>query len=371
MLVREIKEKLIELGVEPSTFARLRKNELMELLEKTLAEQEEEEEEEAKEEKEDVKEEEKEEVKEAKEDVKEEEKEVKEEAKEEEKEEVKEDVKEEEKEEVNKAKEDVKEAKEQKEEVKAETIIYPFAKRQEQKKMNVPKGEPFQFDIAHLTALDPNQYTEAEAQDENLLLQMATASISQMFSQLKTLEREDENRYKLPKDVISLPRSHPIPTEKPMTRWEAFKKEKGIKTEKKEKIVLDKATGEWGLRYGYKRANAPTKDWLIEVPNGYTGDPFAVRENKKKDALKEQKKRERRNKNRYERAKINVTNVTANGGYDKDRIKAALKVSEYPGSSASMNQFNKINNKPAIFEEGSKLPKIFVRNKGKQKKGNK
>ena len=25
-----------------------------------------------------------------------------------------------------------------------------------------------------------------------------------------------------------------------MTRWEAFKKEKGIKTEKKEKIVLDK-----------------------------------------------------------------------------------------------------------------------------------
>ncbi|KAH0785354.1 RRS1-domain-containing protein [Histomonas meleagridis] len=366
MLVKELKEKLTELGVEPSTFAKLKKAQLVKLLEEKLAE----------------------------ETAEESEEEPAPETNEEPHEENKGDIppslppaSDENKGDIPPSLPPAPEENNNdippplpptpaaiSEPVKISSIISPFQSKSQntsEEKNGPPKGMNFQFDLAHLTALDPNHYSQSDVQDSNLLLQMATSSLNQLFAQLNSLEREGDNRVKLPNDVISLPRSQPIPTEKVMTRWEAFKKEKGLKTQAKEKIVQDEATGEWRLRYGYKRANAPNQDWLIEVPNGYEGDPFEKRENKRKESIKEQKKRERRNKNRIARAKLDISNVSAKGSYTKETIRTAIKASEHPTSSASMNQFNKLENKPPIFEEGSKLPKIFDRNKGKKKNGRK
>lgn len=44
---------------------------------------------------------------------------------------------------------------------------------------------------------------------------------------------------KLPKPAITLPRAKKCPTEKPLTKWEKFAKEKGIKKVKKDKKSFD------------------------------------------------------------------------------------------------------------------------------------
>jgi regulator of ribosome biosynthesis len=201
-----------------------------------------------------------------------------------------------------------------------------------------------------------------------MLQSHATASLRQLFSQLTSLDRESESIVKLPPPTIHLPREKPIPIEKPPTRFEQFVKNKGLKIKKKETKVFDEATGEWRLAYGYKRGGKPQDDWLIEVPGGVDDDPFAKREADKKESLAEQKKRERRNKQRAARAVADVASVSTKGNYRTDTLKAAVHRASNPGSSASMNQFNKVPNKLPIFEGGSEVPKLFDRTKGQKKK---
>jgi hypothetical protein len=142
----------------------------------------------------------------------------------------------------------------------------------------------------------------------------------------------------------------------------------GLKLKKKEVKVFDEATSEWRLAYGHKPRGKPQDDWLIEVPAGVNDDPFAKREAEKKESLNEQKKRERRNKHRAARAVAAVASVSTKGNYRTDTLKAAVHRASNPGSSASMNQFNKVPNKPPIFERESRVPKLFNRTKGQRKK---
>ena len=228
------------------------------------------------------------------------------------------------------------------------------------------------FDVAHVSVFDPIHVSSPEQVDDKVLTERATASFRALFAQLRVLPRDPEGRLELPKPTIELPRENPIPAEKPKTRWQQFVENKRLKIQKKEKKVYDEQTGEWHLRYGYKKTTAVPDDWMIEVPNGVNEDPFAKKEAAKKEKVAEQKKRERRNKNRAERAKQEyIAAVSAKGSYRKDALKAAVKKASKPGSSASMNQFNDVPDKPAIFEDGSAVPKIFDRNKGRPKKGKK
>ena len=92
------------------------------------------------------------------------------------------------------------------------------------------------FDIAHVTVLDPNHYTTEEVQNSSFLLEQATQSFNQLFSQIRALDHDihDPSKLKLPKDVISLPREDLLPMEKPKTRWERFAELKGIKPKEKD-----------------------------------------------------------------------------------------------------------------------------------------
>ncbi|XP_067042982.1 ribosome biogenesis regulatory protein homolog [Acropora muricata] len=98
----------------------------------------------------------------------------------------------------------------------------------------------------------------------------------------------------LPESRTVIPREKPVPKPKPPTKWEEFAKRKGIKNRKRERLVLDKNTQEWKPRYGYKRANDDTKDWLLEVPAN--ADPYEDQFAKKIEA-----KKERVAKNEYQR----------------------------------------------------------------------
>jgi len=55
----------------------------------------------------------------------------------------------------------------------------------------------------------------------------------------------------LPKSQIILPRTKPIPKEKPLTKWEKFRIEKGMTTrEKRSRMVYDTRTDDYVPRFG-------------------------------------------------------------------------------------------------------------------------
>ncbi|CAI5450351.1 unnamed protein product [Caenorhabditis angaria] len=101
----------------------------------------------------------------------------------------------------------------------------------------------------------------------------------------------------LPLGTYRIPREKKLPEKKEPTKWEKYAAEKGIVKRKKDKKVFDEVTKEWKPTYGYRRANDPTKDWVIEVPDN-AEDP-----NKDYFAERKEKKKERMAKNEMQRLK--------------------------------------------------------------------
>jgi regulator of ribosome biosynthesis len=70
-----------------------------------------------------------------------------------------------------------------------------------------------------------------------------------------------------------MPRAQRIPEPKPLTKWEKFAAEKGIKKTKRERMVFDESRQEYAPRYGYKRVNGGIEDQpIVEIKAGQ--DPF-------------------------------------------------------------------------------------------------
>ncbi|CAF1395912.1 unnamed protein product, partial [Didymodactylos carnosus] len=81
------------------------------------------------------------------------------------------------------------------------------------------------------------------------------------------IERKDDVIVaKLPEAKTNVPRAKPLPKPKPLTKWQKFAQSKGIVKHKKDKFEWDEANKEWRRRYGYKKANDDSKDWVIELP---------------------------------------------------------------------------------------------------------
>lgn len=85
----------------------------------------------------------------------------------------------------------------------------------------------------------------------------------------------------LPKPNYVLPRSRKLPKPKPLTKWQQFAKEKGLRVKKKgsSKLKWDDLLQKWTPAYGFRKAEADKqKEWLVECneegkPNE---DPFAA-----------------------------------------------------------------------------------------------
>lgn len=226
------------------------------------------------------------------------------------------------------------------------------------------------YDLSHLSSFNPITITTEHIESDDKLLSSATDAFNSFFKEFLSLEKKDETKYLLPKSKTQLPREKPLPIEKPKTRFEQFRLEKGLTKKRKDKIVYDKNNDEYRLRYGYKRANDKSDVWMMEVPDNSTEDPYMKLEKEKKERIKEQKKRERRNQKRAARYYDEVRSSLSlkSSSKRKDDITKGLEILNNPGSTPSMNQFNKSKNKVAIFEGDSKVPKIFDRNKGQIKK---
>ena len=106
----------------------------------------------------------------------------------------------------------------------------------------------------------------------------------------------------LPKSQVVLPRQKPAPKEKPLTKWERFRIEKGMPAkEKRSRMVYDPITKDWVPRYGAGSVKkiGEKYNWLMEETSKHREagvDPFTYAKNEKKMAQEKQNLRELKNK---------------------------------------------------------------------------
>jgi len=167
-------------------------------------------------------------------------------------------------------------------------------------KVTVPVGvEKCSFDLRNLVAINSHQMnvgalyqpassTHEKFASEEFLLQKASEGCQQLISAIWNLPTGPSDNagplaiLPLSTEIVHLPRAKPPPPPKVETKWEKFAKLRGIQPKaKRERKVLDEATGEWKYRHGYEKANA--KEWpIMEVKRG--DDPFADPWEKIRDA---------------------------------------------------------------------------------------
>lgn len=123
-----------------------------------------------------------------------------------------------------------------------------------------------------------------------------------------------------------------------MTRWEKFAQIKGIQKKKKERMVIDEATGEYAPRWGYGGGKKDkTKDWLLEVPGNVDPmeDQYAKLREEKKERVDKNKKRQKRNEEE--------ASATSKGQdprqVKKKQLQDAIAVTKR--STASLGRFDK------------------------------
>ncbi|KAK2196870.1 Ribosomal biogenesis regulatory protein [Babesia duncani] len=158
--------------------------------------------------------------------------------------------------------------------------------------------------IANLAAVDTRPFSNTCADDGSLetITQRNVQLLVKRIFALDRTKNEDGTFANLPKDpTFQIPRMYPLPKPKTKTRWQLFAEMRGIKKQKRSRIVYDEAKKDWVPRWGYKSKNkGPTAEPpIVELKPGEMPtdvDPFTERERSKKIQKTRQKLRELRNK---------------------------------------------------------------------------
>lgn len=107
-------------------------------------------------------------------------------------------------------------------------------------------------------------------------------------------ETTDDGRFvALPPGAFHLPREKAIPKERARTKWEQFALEKGIQKRKRDRLVLDDATGEYVPRYGRGSRNDLARDAVLPHKAGMPDDwnPFDERRAEKRKRVRDNRKK--------------------------------------------------------------------------------
>jgi len=164
---------------------------------------------------------------------------------------------------------------------------------------------PLEIDVGNLLVSDVGglEFTMHNRDREQLAMGHARNVVQRLVASLFALPSETDvtGRFaQLPDGETTFPRARALPpSEKPLTKWEAFAKDKGIKKRKREKHVFDEQSDEWKRRHGYQRARDANEVLIMpgkwsEVP-GQTEDPFTREEREKRERVG--KNQEKQNKN--------------------------------------------------------------------------
>nr|XP_015209188.1 PREDICTED: ribosome biogenesis regulatory protein homolog [Lepisosteus oculatus] len=231
------------------------------------------------------------------------------------------------------------------------------------KSISVHKELELEFDLGNLLASDKNPPDVREFKQqkkEEFLRSLARGNTQLLINELWKLPTERVEEVivaKLPDPSTRLPREKPVPKPRAPTKWEEFAKLKGIQKKKKTNLVWDDVHKEWKRRWGYKRANDDTKEWLIEVPA--TADPnedqFAKRVKAKKERVAKNELNRLKNIARAQKIKVPGAGLTPASQQSKAELQMAMQVAKT--STASVGKFQ------------DRLPKEKpARNTGKKRK---
>lgn len=158
------------------------------------------------------------------------------------------------------------------------------------KSISVEKDIDLEIDLGNLLAYDPNPLDVADSKNisEKFIKDLARDNTQLLFNEIWKLpvERIQEAIVaKLPECTTVLPREKKIPKAQPLTKWQEYAKLKGIQKRKRGAMVWDETAKDWKPRFGYKRANDDTKEWVIEIPAN--ADPYEDQFEKRAKAKKE------------------------------------------------------------------------------------
>ncbi|XP_069007786.1 ribosome biogenesis regulatory protein homolog [Embiotoca jacksoni] len=213
------------------------------------------------------------------------------------------------------------------------------------KSISVNKELDLDFDVGNLLAFDKNRIESRdfrEQKKEDFLRSLARDNTQLLINEIwkQPTERVEEAVVaKLPDPTTPLPREKPPPKPRPPTKWEQFAKLKGIQKKKKTNLAWDESAKEWRRRWGYKRANDETKQWLIEVPE--TADPnedqFGKRVKAKKERVAKNEFNRLKNIARAQKVKLPGAGLTPKAQQSKDELGKAATVAKT--STASLGRF--------------------------------
>jgi len=170
--------------------------------------------------------------------------------------------------------------------------------KSESKSIDVQKDVDLEFDLAKLFAFDPTNVSKPSEDD---LLRLARDNAQLLFRRLyEQPEVQTGERglcVELPKPTIHLPREHPILEEPKLTKWEKFRRERGIKKRKRSKQDFDEDTRTWKRRFGKDKANDIMNVPVIEFKEGDDPniDPWTAAIEKKKDSVAWNKNKQKMN----------------------------------------------------------------------------
>jgi regulator of ribosome biosynthesis len=173
---------------------------------------------------------------------------------------------------------------------------------------------PLDVDLGNLLVsdtapLDPATFAADDGGPESTAasLERGRDVLQRLVADLFSLPSESDvnGRFvQLPHGTTAFPRTKPLPPqEKPMTKWEKFAKEKGIKKRKRSKMVFDEQTDEWRRRHGKDRAGDADKiiimDGKLSEKGGNLGgsaeDPFTREEREKRERVEKNAGRQQKN----------------------------------------------------------------------------
>lgn len=196
------------------------------------------------------------------------------------------------------------------------------------------KRENIFFDTRRLVIIDSNNILNSKNNEkeltETIMINKAKQNYIDFASTLFDIlnkqqgeEKEDLDYDKapdeltLPENIITLPRSLPVPIPKPPTKWEKYKMEKGITQRKRSRMVYSEEVGDWVPRWGKGSVKhiQDSMNWLMEEKEPGV-NPFEQKSNEKQIAKAKQMKRQIKNeefaKNYLAKKKGNLNQMNNN-----------------------------------------------------------
>ena len=201
------------------------------------------------------------------------------------------------------------------------------------------KRENICFDTRRLVIIDSNNILNSKNNEkeltETIMINKAkqnyidfASSLFDILNKQQGEEKEDLDYDKapdeltLPENIITLPRSLPIPIPKPPTKWEKYKMEKGITQRKRSRMVYSEEVGDWVPRWGKGSIKhiQDSMNWVMEDKEEGV-NPFEQKSNEKQLAKAKQMKRQIKNEEfakKYLAEKKGNSNQINNNGNDNN-----------------------------------------------------